>query len=198
MSLRLRDRGDASKRLSVVAGGASLDDAIVVHPRAGAEGFCSIPVARVAGCRRNGEVIRRHSGRESAVMAGNALPRRPLQTAVDVAAHAFDGHVTAHQRKASLRMIEMRSSLLRQCRNGNGNQNCSTNAAEPSKSIHVPPRAMQLRLELEPKRALGNNGRVPAIIRMYECSLRFFWHFATITCGIACRSTGSCAAILLI
>ena len=92
--------------------------------------------------------------RPGAVMAGDALPGRSLQPAIDVAGHAFDGYVSARQRKARLGVIEMRGSLS-QCRNCHGNQNYGADAADPAKSIHVSPRAMQLRLNLEPNAPRG-------------------------------------------
>jgi hypothetical protein len=63
---------------------------------------------------------------------------------------------------------------LSQCRNCHGNQNDGANAADPAKSIHVSPRAMQLRLNLEPNAPRGDNGLLRAIIRKPDVSLGNF------------------------
>jgi hypothetical protein len=89
-----------------------------------------------------------------------------------VAGHAFNGHVTAGQREASLGMIETRSPLLRHCWNRNGDQNRDTDAAEPSKSVHVSPRAVQLWLKREPNAPRRENEQAPQIIQAAEFSLR--------------------------
>ncbi len=168
---RLGDRSDAVECLSVVAGRAIRGDARMVHRRAG-EGH-RVSVTGVAGCRLGRNVIGGLAWRERAVVAGDALPGRSLQPAIDVAGHAFDGYMSARQRKARLGVIEMRGSLS-QCRNCHGNQNDGANAADPAKSIHVSPRAMQLRLNLEPNAPRGDNGLLRAIIRRPDVSLGNF------------------------
>ncbi len=93
----------------------------MVHACAGTESHGG-SVACVARSRAR-NVIDGHAGSCGPVVAGNALLGRSLQPAIDMAGHAFDGHVRARQRKAGFGMIEMRSSLLCQRRNRDRSQN---------------------------------------------------------------------------
>lgn len=139
-----RNRGDAIKGQPIMAARAIRADARVVHWRVGkGHGVC---VTGVAGSR-GWKVTGRHALRQGPVVAGNAPRWRSLQHAIDVAGHAFDGRVSARQRKDGLGMIETRSHLLCRRRNRDEGQKYGADAAEPSKSIHVSPRAMQLRLK---------------------------------------------------
>ncbi len=138
-----RNRGDAIKGLPIMTARAIRADARVVHWRVG-KGH-GVSVTGVAGSR-GWKVTGRHALRQGPVVAGSALRWRSFQHTIKVAGHAFDRYVSARQGKGCFGMIEGRGSLCKR-RNRDENQKYGADAAEPSKSIHVSPRAMQLRLK---------------------------------------------------
>jgi hypothetical protein len=132
---RFRDRTNAEEGLTIMAGAAAGDDAAVIHSRIG-EGHC-VSVAGIACGSPGWDVIRRLSRGHRPIVTSNTRARRPLQPAIDVAAHALNEGVSARQRKTGLEMIESGRALLRQHGTGKKQQSQGKYASEQSVLVHL-------------------------------------------------------------
>ena len=168
MDRRFRNRGDAIKGLPIMTARAIRADARVVHWRVG-KGH-GVSVTGIAGSR-GWKVTGRHALRQGPVVAGNALRWRSLQHAIDVAGHAFDGYVSARQRKDGLGMIETRGY---RCASAGTAKKVRSTAQMPlsQASLFMCPLAQcSSGSKLEPNAPRGNNGPVLPIIRVIEICL---------------------------